>query len=131
MNASLSLPEESSPQSSIRNWFVMTLLMPLAYGYLRDDLIGDLDAGIAENVLRTAAGMLGYELGTVFHEPPCRSGVLPPVFVDLVQECRRAASHMVLTLPGHISVSDSSVCSRILRAALNARAEAIVHEVRH
>ncbi|WP_228838975.1 hypothetical protein, partial [Nocardia amamiensis] len=42
----------------------------------------------------------GYELGAVFHEPPPQGGTLPPAFVDLVQECRRAAAHAVITLHG-------------------------------
>ncbi|MET8796971.1 hypothetical protein ABZV91_11040 [Nocardia sp. NPDC004568] len=101
----------------------MTALPPLAYGYLRDDLVGGSDGATAETTLRAAATALGYELGTVFHEPPSPNGVLPPVFIDLVQECRRAAAHSVITLPGHLS--GGSVCSRVLRA----RAEVVVHEV--
>jgi hypothetical protein len=69
----------------------MTAILPLAYGYLRDDLLHDPNS--SENRLRAAAGSLGYALGAVFHEPSPQSGTLPPVFVDLVHECRRAEAH--------------------------------------
>ncbi|MEU0505947.1 hypothetical protein [Nocardia sp. NPDC005998] len=101
----------------------MTALLPLAYGYLRDDLIGDRDRDSGEDMLRAAARSLGYELGTVFHEPPPETGLLPPVFVDLLQECRRAAAHAVITLQGHMSNMS------VPRMVLQARAEVVVHEV--
>ncbi|MBF6302815.1 hypothetical protein IU459_35580 [Nocardia amamiensis] len=94
---------------------------------MRDDLLGDRDCGSGEDRLRAAAGALGYELGTVFHEPPPQGGTLPPAFVDLVQECRRAAAHAVITLHGHLS--DMSVCRMVLLAVLDVRADAAVHEV--
>ena len=79
-----------------------TALLPLAYGYLRDDLLRDPDS--SEDRLRAASRSLGYELGTIFHERAPQSGTLPPVFVDLVQECRRSQAHTVLTLRGHLSM---------------------------
>ncbi|MFI6368594.1 hypothetical protein ACIBG0_38425 [Nocardia sp. NPDC050630] len=106
---------------------MMTALLPLAYGYLRDDLIGDRDHDSGEDTLRAAARSLGYELGTVFYEPRPESGLLPPAFVDLVQECRRAAAHAVITLSGHMS--NMSVSRMVLQAVLQVRAEAVVHEV--
>ncbi|WP_157129599.1 hypothetical protein [Nocardia amamiensis] len=105
----------------------MTALLPLAYGYLRDDLLRDRDSDSSEDRLRAAAGSLGYELGTVFHEPPPQGATLPPAFVDLVQECRRAAAHAVITLHGHLS--NMSVCRMVLLAVLDVRADAAVHEV--
>lgn len=105
----------------------MTTLLPLAYGYLRDDLLHDSDADTSESRLRAAAGSLGYELGAVFHEPAPQSGMLPPAFVDLVQECRRAAASAVLTLPGHMS--NMSVSRMVLLAVLDVRTDTAVHEV--
>ncbi|MGY1865445.1 MULTISPECIES: hypothetical protein [Nocardia] len=106
---------------------MMTALLPLAYGYMRDDLIHDCDRDAGEDTLRAAARSLGYELATVFHEPSPQSGLLPPAFVDLVQECRRAAAHMVLTLEGHMS--NTSMSRLVLHEVLHARAEAVVHEI--
>ncbi|WP_039803805.1 hypothetical protein [Nocardia araoensis] len=105
----------------------MSALLPLAYGYLRDGLLGDRDRDAGEDTLRTAARSLGYELGTVFHEPPPETGLLPPAFVDLIQECRRAAAHAVITLSGHMS--NMSMSRMVLAAVLQVRAEAVVHEV--
>ncbi|MFE9328627.1 hypothetical protein ACIHDR_47615 [Nocardia sp. NPDC052278] len=106
---------------------MMTALLPLAYGYLRDDLIGDRDRDSGEDTLRAAARVLGYELGTVFHEPPTETGLLPPAFVDLLQECRRAAAHTVITLAGHMS--NMSMSRMVLQAVLQVRAEAVIHEI--
>ncbi|MEV0464771.1 hypothetical protein AB0I30_27810 [Nocardia tengchongensis] len=105
----------------------MTSLPPLAYGYVRDDLLSGRDPNSSDNLLRAAARSLGYALGTVFHEPAPQNGTLPPAFVDLVRECRRAEAHTVLTLPGHLS--GMSVCRMILLAILDVRAEAAVQEV--
>lgn len=105
----------------------MTELLPLAYGYLRDDLLHDRDSVRREDELRRTARSLGYELGAVFREPAPQSGTLPPAFVDLVQECRRAEAHAVITLRGHMS--DMSVCRMVLLAVLEVRAGAEVHEV--
>jgi hypothetical protein len=102
----------------------MTDVLPLAYGYLRDDLLGERDA--AEDILRSAASALGYELGTVFHEPRCGSEGLPPAFVDLLTECRRAAAEAVITPHGHLS---ETVSRTVLRTALVAGCELVVHEV--
>ncbi|WP_433527263.1 hypothetical protein ACQPZ2_21910 [Nocardia pseudovaccinii] len=104
-----------------------TALLPLAYGYLRDDLLGASDSDSSEDRLRNTARSLGYELATVFHEPSPQIGTLPPAFVDLVQECRRAAAHVVITLRGHMS--EMAVCRMVLLAVLDVRAGAAVHEV--
>lgn len=104
-----------------------TALLPLAYGYLREDLLCALDSNSCEDKLRDTARSLGYELGTVFREPPPQNATLPPAFVDLVDECRRAAAHAVITLRGHMS--DMSVCRMVLLAVLEVRAGATVHEV--
>jgi hypothetical protein len=104
-----------------------TVLLPLAYGYVRDDLLDDLDFGSSEDKLRDTARSLGYELGTVFHEPEPQNAMLPPVFADLVQECRRAAAHAVITVHGHMS--DMAVCRMVLLAILDVRAGAAVHEI--
>lgn len=106
---------------------VMAALLPLAYGYVRDDLIDDKDRGAGDDALRAAARSLGYELATVFHEPPPREALLPPAFVDLVRECRRSAAHMVITLPGHLS--NMSMSRMILQEVLQVRADAVVHEI--
>ncbi|MFE3725384.1 hypothetical protein [Nocardia sp. NPDC059154] len=106
----------------------MTALLPLAYGYVRDDLLRDRDPKSSDDILRAAARSLGYALGTVFHESAPQNATLPPAFVDLVQECRRAEAHTVLTLPGHLS--GMAVCRMVLLAILEARAEAAVQEVR-
>ncbi|MBU3061969.1 hypothetical protein KO481_10585 [Nocardia sp. NEAU-G5] len=104
-----------------------TVLLPLAYGYLRDDLLGDGDSNSIEDRLRRAARSLGFELATVFHEPSPQNGTLPPAFVDLVQECRRAAAHVVITLRGHLS--EMATCKMVLLTILDVRAGAAVHEV--
>ncbi|MEU7768531.1 hypothetical protein AB0B25_25945 [Nocardia sp. NPDC049190] len=104
-----------------------TLLLPLAYGYMRDDLVDDCDVCASEDRLRDTARLLGFELGTVFHEPAPQNVTLPPAFVDLVQECRRAAAHTVITLRGHMS--QMAVCRMVLLAILDVRAGAAVHEV--
>ncbi|MFQ6396613.1 hypothetical protein ACLMAJ_24490 [Nocardia sp. KC 131] len=103
----------------------MTTLLPLAYGYLRDDLLRDPNS--SENRLRTVACSLGYALGAVFHEPSPQNGTLPPAFVNLVQECRRAEARTVLTLHGHLS--GMAVCRMVLLAILDVRAEVAVQEV--
>ncbi|MGW0184001.1 hypothetical protein [Nocardia sp. NPDC003345] len=101
----------------------MTEVPPLAYGYLRDDLLAEGDA--AECLLGAAAIALGYELGTVFHESPRRNEGIPPAFVDLLAECRRAAADAVITPHGHLS---ESVSRTLLRATPKAHAGVVVHE---
>ncbi|MEV4126785.1 hypothetical protein [Nocardia sp. NPDC049707] len=103
----------------------MTALLPLAYGYVRDELLRDCDRNSSDDRLRAAARSLGYALGGVFHEPASETATLPPAFVDLVQECRRAEAHTVLTLPGHLS--GMSVCRMVLLAILDVRADAAIH----
>ncbi|WP_159851140.1 hypothetical protein [Nocardia sp. CY41] len=56
-------------------------------------------------------------------------GLLSPAFADLIQECRRAAAHTVITLPGHLS--HMSMSRKVLQEVLHVRAEAIVHEVEY
>ena len=102
----------------------MAEVPPLAYGYLRDDLLSE--RGRAEGMLRAAATALGYELGTVFHEPRRGSEGLPPAFVDLLMECRRAAAIAVITPHGHLS---ETVSRTVLQTALVARCQLVVHEV--
>ncbi len=104
-----------------------TALLPLAYGYMRDDLLDDRNFRSSEDKLRDTARSLGYELGTVFHEPEPQNATLPPAFADLVQECRRAAAHAVITVRGHMS--DMAVCRMVLLAILDVRAGVAVHEV--
>jgi hypothetical protein len=104
-----------------------TALLPLAYGYVRDDLLDDREAGSSEDRLRGTARSLGYELGTVFHEPEPQNATLPPAFVDLVQECRRAAAHAVITVHGHMS--HMAVCRMVPLTILDVRAGVAVHEV--
>lgn len=107
--------------------YVMTTLLPLAYGYLRDDLVDDRDRVGGEDALRAAALSLGCELASVFHEQSPEAGLLPPAFADLIHECRRAAAHTVITLQGHLS--NMSMSRMVLREVLHVRAEAVVHEV--
>ncbi|MGO4614213.1 hypothetical protein AB4Z47_09005 [Nocardia sp. 2TAF39] len=94
---------------------------------MRDDLLRDRDANSSEDRLRNTARSLGYDLGAVFHEPAPQNGTLPPAFVDLVQECRRAEARTVITPHGHMS--DMSICRMVLLAVLDVRAAAAVHEV--
>ncbi|MFD7842788.1 hypothetical protein ACFV4K_07625 [Nocardia sp. NPDC059764] len=101
----------------------MTTLQPLAYGYVRDDLLSNRDPSASDTLLRAAARSLGYVLGTVFHEPGPQSATLPPVFVDLVHECRRAEACTVLTLPGHLA--STSVCRKVLLAILDASVQEV------
>lgn len=105
----------------------MTSLSPLAYGYLRDDLLDAHDPVSSEDKLRTAAASLGYALGTVFREPAPQNGTLPPAFVELVRECRRSEAHTVLTLNGHLS----SICMyrTVLAAVLDICADDAVREI--
>jgi hypothetical protein len=105
----------------------MTILMPLAYGYLRNDLLPDRDRDRSEGELWTAASVFGYELGTVFHEPDPLDGTLPPAFLDLVQECRRAEARTVLTLHRHLP--NMSVCRMILSSILGVRADITIREI--
>lgn len=105
----------------------MNSLLPLAYGYFREDLLGVSDPKSSEDKLRTAAESLGYSLGAIFREPTPQSGTLPPAFVELVQECRRSAAHSVLTLNGHLS--GMCVCRMVLLAVLDGPTEAAVQEI--
>jgi hypothetical protein len=105
----------------------MAEITPLAYGYVRDDLLHERRSHSVEDRLRDAARSFGYELAGVFREPAPQRGTLPPAFVELVQECRRADAHTVITLQGHMS--GMSVCRMVLHAVLEVRAEAAVQEI--
>ncbi|WP_157121334.1 hypothetical protein [Nocardia miyunensis] len=105
----------------------MHTVLPLAYGYLRTDLLRDRDPNSVEQRLRAAADSLGYALGTVFYEPVPHDGTLPPAFVELVQECRRTEAHTVLTMHGHLSCM--SVCHKVLEAILGGHPGGMIREV--
>lgn len=105
----------------------MTPVLPLAYGYLRADLLRDRDQHSVEQRLRSAAESLGYALGAVFFEPLPHEGTLPPAFVELVHECRRTEAHTVLTMHGHLS--GMSTCHRVLEAILGSHTGATIREV--
>ncbi|MFJ4651075.1 hypothetical protein ACIP5Y_07355 [Nocardia sp. NPDC088792] len=77
--------------------------LPLAYGYLRADLLGNLTLDIGERILAASACKLGCELAAVFLESDPLSETVPPAFLDLLEECRRSGAHLVLTGCGHMS----------------------------
>ncbi|WP_327138894.1 hypothetical protein [Nocardia sp. NBC_01327] len=77
--------------------------LPLAYGYLRVDLLDSVALILGEQRLVTAAFQLGCQLAAVFLEPAPHSTTVPPAFLDLVQECRRSEAHTVITVCGHMS----------------------------
>ncbi|MGF6888481.1 hypothetical protein ABIA39_007696 [Nocardia sp. GAS34] len=105
----------------------MTHLLPLAYGYLRADMLRDRDPDSGADRLRAAAESFGYALGTVFYEPAPQHGILPPAFVELVQECRRTEARAVLTLRGHLS--GMTACRTILMGILGVRTDAAIREL--
>jgi hypothetical protein len=105
----------------------MTVLLPLAYGYLRADLLRERDRKSGEDRLRAAAESLGYALAAVFYEPAPQNGTLPPAFVELVQECRRTEARVVLTLSGHLS--GRAVLRKILMAILGVHADDAIQEI--
>ncbi|RMI30116.1 hypothetical protein [Nocardia stercoris] len=76
--------------------------IPLAYGYVRTDLVAP--QRLAETVARltAAAADHGHELATVFYEDSPQSAALPEAFAELTIECRRSGAHTVFTLPGHL-----------------------------
>ncbi len=77
------------------------LSLPLAYGYLRVDLLpGELD--VWERRLVEVARGLGVELAAVFRESSPQATV-PPAYLDLLHECCRADAHIVVTVLGHLS----------------------------
>lgn len=81
----------------------MSAVLPLAYGYLRDDLLDVVGLKAAESRLRNIASRLGFEIGIVFHEPTPQTATVPRAFLDMVQECRRAEARAVITASGHMS----------------------------
>lgn len=80
-----------------------TKVRPLMYGYLRLDLLNDLDVSACDARLEAFACEHGYEFGTVFHELSPQTWAVPYAFAQLVHECRRSEAHVVATLAGHIS----------------------------
>lgn len=78
------------------------VLAPLAYGYLRTDLLGSADLAICEARLAEAARRLGCQLGCIFHEDSPQTSTVPPAYLDLVRECCRAEAHRVVTGCGHL-----------------------------
>ncbi|WP_280382743.1 hypothetical protein [Nocardia wallacei] len=98
---------------------------PLAYGYLRTDLVGDGDR--AERQMIRAAWDLGFQLAAVFREQSPQTAAVPPAYVDLVCECCRAEAHMVITVPGHLC--GMAVPRMVLLDMLAVRAHAQVCEV--
>ncbi|RMI30497.1 hypothetical protein [Nocardia stercoris] len=78
------------------------LCSPLAYGYLRMDLISPQSLAGTVARLTAAAAEHGHELATVFYEDAPQSATLPEAFAELAMECRRSGAHTVFTLPGHL-----------------------------
>ncbi|MEG8182199.1 hypothetical protein GZH49_27370 [Nocardia terpenica] len=105
----------------------MNAILPLAYGYLRDDLLHEIEPATGEELLMDRARQLGYEIASVFHEPPLGSETIPQTFMDLVWECCRTEARAVITPSGHMSgMKISRMC---LTAILTKRADTRVHEV--
>ncbi|MRH86649.1 hypothetical protein GFY24_04040 [Nocardia sp. SYP-A9097] len=75
--------------------------LPLAYGYLRLELLGD-ETALWEGRLASAARELGFELAAIFREY-APDATVPPAYLDLLDECRRARAHLVMTAAGHLS----------------------------
>ncbi len=100
------------------------IVLPLAYGYLRVDLVDDGDR--AAGLMVEAARRLGCELAVVFWERSPQSTV-PPAWLDLVCECCRAEAHTVFTAPGHLC--DMALPRMVLLEMLAVRADAQVCEV--
>jgi hypothetical protein len=97
-------------------------------GHLENELSQRGHAGCAVGDAEAAdCGGQGFRMGTVFHEPEPQNATLPPVFADLVQECRRSEAHAVITVHGHMS--EMAVCRMVLVAILDVRAGAAVHEI--
>lgn len=99
--------------------------LPLAYGYLRLELLGG-EIATWEGRLAAAALELGFELAAVFREHAPEATV-PPAYLDLLHECRRAQAHLVMTATGHLS--GMTVPRACLLGLLAARAGARVYEV--
>ncbi len=102
----------------------MNAVPPLAYGYLRVDLVDDGD--LAERLMVAAAQAAGCELAAVFWERSPQSTV-PPAWLDLVCECCRAEAHTVFTALGHLC--DMALPRMVLLEMLAVRADAQVSEV--
>lgn len=78
---------------------------PLAYGYLRLDLVSADDLHSSELRLTMAAKTLGCELAAIFREPTPETTV-PPAYSELVRECCRAEARIVITGRDHLSKHD-------------------------
>ncbi|MFF0455818.1 hypothetical protein [Nocardia africana] len=99
---------------------------PLAYGYLRLDLVPADDLRSSELRLIMAAKMLGCELAAIFREPTPQTTV-PPAYLELVRECCRAEARIVITGRDHLSNLELPRTS--LLAVLAGRAHVRVHEI--
>ncbi|MGW5515350.1 hypothetical protein [Nocardia africana] len=102
----------------------MNKLLPLAYGYLRMDLVDDGDR--AERQITQAAQHLGFQMAAVFREHSPET-IVPTAYLDLVCECCRADAHTVIAAPGHLS--GMTVPQTVLLDMLATRARAHVREV--
>ncbi|MBF6454549.1 hypothetical protein [Nocardia cyriacigeorgica] len=105
----------------------MTALSPLAYGYLRDELLVDVELPRCDQRLIAIARQMGFDMAAIFHERADIASLVPGAFLDLVHECRRARARMVFTLPGHIA--GLTVPAASLLHVLADRGEAAVFEV--
>lgn len=105
----------------------MTALSPLAYGYLRDELLVGVELPRCDQRLIAIARRMGFDMAAIFHERTDFSSIVPGAFLDLVHECRRARARMVFTLPGHIA--GLTVPAASLLNVLADRGEAAVFEV--
>ncbi|VFA97920.1 hypothetical protein [Nocardia cyriacigeorgica] len=105
----------------------MTALSPLAYGYLRDELLVDIELRRCDQRLIAIARRMGFDMAAIFHERTDLASIVPGAFLDLVHECRRARARMVFTLPGHIA--GLTVPASALLSVLADRGEAAVFEV--
>ncbi|WP_280267593.1 hypothetical protein [Nocardia wallacei] len=104
----------------------MSAVLPLAYGYLRVDLLDD-ELIACEERLTAVAQDLGFELAAVFCEQPPQRASIPPAYLELLRECCRTQAHTVITLPGHLS--GMAVPRMCLLEVLAVRAAAQVCEV--
>ncbi|MFJ4652121.1 hypothetical protein ACIP5Y_12725 [Nocardia sp. NPDC088792] len=75
--------------------------LPLAYGYLRIDLLSGEVADWEHRLVEVSRG-LGVEVAAVFRESSPQ-GTVPPAYLELVHECCRTGAHIVITAPGHLS----------------------------
>lgn len=97
---------------------------PLLYGYLRADLAkrtGELEGWVRQ--IHAFAGAEGFELGTVFREPP---GLKWSAFAALLIELKRSECHdVVVPAPPHM-LRPGSVSPGALVDLLRSEAHAVV-----